>query len=192
MHPGTFQPIFLTTDLFKKLGVEKATGLIPDWKAVKSSVFTDFRLDDEKLKEALTFISSMDNLKSLGIAFIFRKQQLGCKRKKELKPASPFCRTICTWALILPGFGSRCIRLFPASLMLQELLCPGEPFIVAGHNEKIAWGMTNLMVDDIDLFSEKINPDNMNQYLFNGEWKDMQVKKEIITIKGRGCRYIVY
>jgi penicillin amidase len=55
---------------------------------------------------------------------------------------------------------------------------------VAGHNERIAWGMTNLMVDDIDLFAEKLNPDNKNQYYFNGEWKNMKVRSEIIKIKG--------
>jgi penicillin G amidase len=39
--------------------------------------------------------------------------------------------------------------------MLQGVVDPGEPFIVAGHNEKIAWGITNLMVDDIDLFADR-------------------------------------
>ncbi len=49
--------------------------------------------------------------------------------------------------------------------------------------------MTNLMVDDIDLFAEKINPENENQYYFNGEWKNMVVKKEIIKIKGGKQRF---
>src|ERR1035437_6718023 len=44
--------------------------------------------------------------------------------------------------------------------------------------------MTNLMVDDIDLFAEKINPENQSQYFFNNEWKNMVVRKEIIRIKG--------
>jgi penicillin amidase len=61
---------------------------------------------------------------------------------------------------------------------------PGQPFVVAGHNENIAWGMTNLMVDDIDLFAESVNPANPDQYLFNGEWRDMMIKKEIIGLKG--------
>ncbi|MEZ4999384.1 MAG: penicillin acylase family protein [Bacteroidales bacterium] len=47
----------------------------------------------------------------------------------------------------------------------------------------MAWGMTNLTVDDVDLFVETINPDNNNQYLFNGEWKDMEVREEKITTK---------
>ena len=60
---------------------------------------------------------------------------------------------------------------------------------VAGHNEKIAWGMTNLMVDDIDLFAEKINPENQDQYLFDGAWKDMDIRNEIIKIKGGETGY---
>jgi penicillin amidase len=44
--------------------------------------------------------------------------------------------------------------------------------------------MTNLLSDDIDIYTEKINPDNPGQYLFNGEWKDMADRSEIIAIKG--------
>lgn len=44
--------------------------------------------------------------------------------------------------------------------------------------------MTNLLSDDIDIYTEKINPDNPDQYLFNGEWKDMTDRQEIIAIKG--------
>ena len=61
---------------------------------------------------------------------------------------------------------------------------PGAPFVVAGHNERIAWGMTNVMVDDLDLYLETINPKNKNQYRFNNQWKDIEIKKVSIKIKG--------
>ncbi|MBK7131292.1 MAG: penicillin acylase family protein [Bacteroidales bacterium] len=83
-----------------------------------------------------------------------------------------------------PGIWIQMHQVIPGKLNVTGVAVPGEPFIVAGHNEKIAWGMTNLMVDDIDLFAEKINPENPNQYFFNGEWKNMIVKKEIIKLKG--------
>ncbi|MFQ6114919.1 MAG: penicillin acylase family protein, partial [bacterium] len=35
---------------------------------------------------------------------------------------------------------------------------PGSPGIVIGHNQKIAWGLTNGMVDDADFYVEKLNP----------------------------------
>ncbi len=54
-----------------------------------------------------------------------------------------------------PGIWMQMHQVIPGKLNVTGVVVPGEPFVVAGHNENIAWGMTNLMVDDIDLFSEK-------------------------------------
>ncbi|HOF21893.1 MAG TPA: penicillin acylase family protein, partial [Bacteroidales bacterium] len=82
-----------------------------------------------------------------------------------------------------PGIWMQMHQVVPGKLNVTGVIVPGEPFIVAGHNENIAWGLTNLMVDDVDLFREEINPDNENQYYFNGEWRNMLVRKEIIRSK---------
>ena len=44
----------------------------------------------------------------------------------------------------------------------------GTPGIVIGHNDRIAWGVTNLSPDVQDLYIEKVNPENPNQYEVNG------------------------
>lgn len=62
---------------------------------------------------------------------------------------------------------------------------PGVPGVVIGHNNRIAWGVTNVGPDVQDLFIEKINPDNPNQYEFQGQWVDMQVVEERIAVKDR-------
>jgi penicillin amidase len=69
-------------------------------------------------------------------------------------------------------------------LNVTGVAIPGEPSIVCGHNEHIAWGMTNVMVDDMDFYLEKVNPNNKMQYQFNGQWKNFTVVKEDIKIKG--------
>jgi len=61
----------------------------------------------------------------------------------------------------------------------------GVPGIPMGHNQNVAWGVTNVMVDDVDFFIEKINPDNPRQYLYQGKWEDMTVIAETIRIKGK-------
>ncbi|MGD9012531.1 MAG: penicillin acylase family protein [Desulfobacterales bacterium] len=61
----------------------------------------------------------------------------------------------------------------------------GAPGIPLGHNRRVAWGVTNVMVDDVDFFIEKINPDNPHQYLYKGRWEDMRVIKETIRIKDK-------
>ncbi len=60
----------------------------------------------------------------------------------------------------------------------------GSPYIVIGHNSHIAWGFTNMGPDVQDLFIEKINPSNPNQYEVDGEWQDMERVTEIIEVAG--------
>lgn len=60
----------------------------------------------------------------------------------------------------------------------------GVPGVVIGHNDKIAWGFTNVGPDVMDLYIEKINPDNPNQYEVNGEWVDFEIREEVIEIAG--------
>ena len=61
----------------------------------------------------------------------------------------------------------------------------GVPGIIAGHNQHIAWGFTNVGPDVIDLYIEKINPENPDQYEVNGKWVDMQMVEESIRVAGR-------
>jgi penicillin G amidase len=60
----------------------------------------------------------------------------------------------------------------------------GTPGVVLGHNEHLAWGVTNQSADTEDLFIEKINPDNPAQYEYRGEWVDMEVRPETIAVAG--------
>ena len=61
----------------------------------------------------------------------------------------------------------------------------GVPGIVAGHNQRIAWGFTNAGPDVIDLYIERINPENPNQYEVNGEWANMTLLEESIKVAGQ-------
>ncbi len=60
----------------------------------------------------------------------------------------------------------------------------GVPGVIIGHNDHIAWGVTNLGPDVQDLFIEKVNPENPNQYEYQGEWLDMEIVREEIAVAG--------
>ena len=60
----------------------------------------------------------------------------------------------------------------------------GAPGIILGHNDRIAWGLTFAYEDVMDLFIEKVNPDNPNQYEVNGQWVDFETRKETINVVG--------
>ncbi len=66
----------------------------------------------------------------------------------------------------------------------------GVPAVIIGHNNRIAWGFTNVNPDVQDLVIEKINPANPNQYEVNGEWVDMAVHDETIQVLGGASQTI--
>jgi penicillin amidase len=60
----------------------------------------------------------------------------------------------------------------------------GVPFALLGHNQNVAWGLTMFENDDLDMFYEKLNPDNPNQVWFKDHWEDLQIIHEKIKVKG--------
>ncbi len=61
---------------------------------------------------------------------------------------------------------------------------PGTPFLISGSNQHVAWGVTNLVGDFLDLVKLEINPDNAGQYRVGDQWQDFVERHETIHIKG--------
>lgn len=61
----------------------------------------------------------------------------------------------------------------------------GLPFAFIGHSQRHAWGLTILLNDDTDFYLEQINPENTNQAKFKETWEDLEIRQEIIKIKGK-------
>jgi penicillin G amidase len=62
---------------------------------------------------------------------------------------------------------------------------PALPGIALGHNENIAFGFTIVGIDQEDLYVEKLNPKNPDEYLYRGEWKKMEIERQQLSVKGR-------
>ncbi len=61
----------------------------------------------------------------------------------------------------------------------------GVPAVILGHNDRIGWGVTNLGPDVQDLFIERINPQDPNQYEYQGRYLDMELIREEIQVAGQ-------
>ncbi len=62
-------------------------------------------------------------------------------------------------------------------------LFPGSPVIIHGHNRDLGWAFTVNHADLVDVFVLTINPENPNQYLFDGEWRELEVRNVPIEVK---------
>lgn len=60
---------------------------------------------------------------------------------------------------------------------------PGVPLILLGHNRNLGWAHTVNRPDLADIYVMDINPNNPNQYKFDGEWKDFEVRQVPIKVK---------
>ena len=60
---------------------------------------------------------------------------------------------------------------------------PGVPAVIIGHNDQIAWGVTNLHFDVQDLYIERIDT-RTGQYLFKGQVLQARREQDVIAIKG--------
>jgi penicillin amidase len=61
---------------------------------------------------------------------------------------------------------------------------PALPGVALGHNEEIGFGFTIVGIDQGDLYVEKLNPANPDEYQYKGEWKKLTVVEESINVKG--------
>ena len=68
---------------------------------------------------------------------------------------------------------------------------PVLPGVSIGHNDHGAWGLTIFRIDQEDLYVYEINPENPNQYLYQGQWKDIRVEKDVVNVKGQAPETIV-
>jgi penicillin amidase len=59
---------------------------------------------------------------------------------------------------------------------------PGMPGLYMGQSNDVCWSFTNVMADVQDLFVERIDGE---RYLFEGEWRSLEVVREEIAVKGR-------
>jgi penicillin G amidase len=60
---------------------------------------------------------------------------------------------------------------------------PGAPFVIVGHNQRIAWGFTNVEPDVEDLYIEQFN--DHGEYLTPTGWKQPERRHEVIHVKGK-------
>lgn len=64
------------------------------------------------------------------------------------------------------------------------VMFPGIPGVIAGFNDHIAWGETNLGPDVMDLYQIKFNEDDDSLYLYNDEWLEAEIIEEVIKVRG--------
>ncbi len=60
---------------------------------------------------------------------------------------------------------------------------PGMPLILTGRSARLGWGLTSSYMDDQDVFIERLNPDNPQEYLTPDGYVPFETRKSLIEVK---------
>jgi len=174
----------LLDQMCQKLGPDLSRYLVPDMDSVhKTSIYPDFKLD-KGIAEVLTKLSKTAAIvDELGLD-VFRGSNNWAVSGKKSVTGKPLLANDMHLGFNIPGIWYQMHQVIPGKLNVTGVVLPGQPIVIAGHNDSIAWGFTNMMTDDADFYQETINPQNPDQYLLNGAWKDLIRVPEKILIKG--------
>ncbi|NQU53463.1 MAG: penicillin acylase family protein, partial [Bacteroidetes bacterium] len=169
----------LLNELKKELSQEQLLELIPDLDKHKTAIYPNFILPEINIDEIL--LSANKELEKLGVEVFQGSNNWAVSGKKSIS-GKPLLANDMHLGLFAPGIWYQMHQNVAGKVNVTGLVLPGQPFVIAGHNDSIAWGMTNVMVDDLDFYAEKLN-NNSTKYLLDGEWKNLDIKNEIIKTK---------
>ena len=66
---------------------------------------------------------------------------------------------------------------------------PGVPSIIIGHNDSIAWSVTNAQRDLVDWYQVRFQDKSRDKYLLDDKWVDTRKVVEAIKIRGNSIYY---
>ncbi|MBD0370558.1 MAG: penicillin acylase family protein [Pyrinomonadaceae bacterium] len=75
------------------------------------------------------------------------------------------------------------VHLSAPGLRVAGVTSPGLPGVVIGHNERIAWGFTNVGPDVADVYLEKFDPQNPRRYMTSSGWREAEVLREEMRVR---------
>jgi len=74
-------------------------------------------------------------------------------------------------------------------LNVAGLELPGVPGVIIGHNDRIAWGVTNLGFDAQELYVERMDL-RTGQYVFQNHIEQARRERELIRVKGQASEEV--
>jgi penicillin amidase len=167
----------LRSDMVRELGPELAARLDPVYPAgnpvVDQSAFSG---------EGLPLVEQIDAVRrSIGLAAEASGSNNWAVSGARSATGSPLIAGDPHLPPSMPGIWFE-VELRQGGRFIRGASMPGMPGIYMGQSNDVCWTVTNVMADTQDLFVERIEGD---RYLFEDEWRPLEVEREEIVVKGR-------
>ncbi len=163
------------------LDEQKFKELLPDLHQHKTYVHPANTATESQ--EQFALLDGNIRLKELNME-IFNGSNNWAVSAQKSKTGKPILANDMHLGLNAPGIWYQMHQVVEGKLNVTGVVLPGQPLVIVGHNERVAWGMTNVSVDEGDFYLEAINPEDPSQYRYKDEWLPIEIRQEKIAIKG--------
>jgi penicillin amidase len=167
---------------FRKMG-DQASFLLPGKGTKLCYVYPDFEINPDLLAPDNNLLSANDKLAGLGAEVFSGSNNWAVSPAKSVYDKALLANDM-HLGLNMPGIWYQIHQQVKGKLHVTGVLFPGEPVVVAGHNDDIAWGITYLYADDLDLYHETLNTGKPERYKYDGQWLPLKRSPQTIRIKG--------
>ncbi len=171
----------LLNEIRQKVDSLRYAQLLPDLIRQQPVVFSGFSQISNPLSALPDLLLHNKMLQNLGTDMLEASNNWAVHGTRS-NTGMPLLANDMHLGLSIPGIWYQMHQVVKDGLNVTGLVLPGAPLIICGHNDSIAWGMTNTYVDNLDFYEERINPADSQQYEFNGKWKNFEVEKVIIQV----------
>jgi penicillin G amidase len=79
------------------------------------------------------------------------------------------------------------VRLQGGSFDVAGCAYVGVPAVIIGRNRRMAWGITNNICSQRDLYREQRSPEHPGCFLHGGRWQPAEERTESILVRGKGA-----
>ncbi len=89
-------------------------------------------------------------------------------------PHIAFAAVSCWYEVTLDG----------GSFNVTGMAYAGMPAVMFGRNRRVAWGITNNICSQRDLYRERTDPTHSGAFLYDGRWEPARERSETIAVRG--------
>ena len=76
------------------------------------------------------------------------------------------------------------VTLAGGSFNVTGMAYAGMPAVMFGRNERVAWGITNNICSQRDLYQERTDPAHPGAFIYDGRWEPVRKRVEEIKVRG--------
>ena len=172
--------------LYQKLGQDKFRELFPNENLYSATPRQDSHLDyAEVFSPLMSYSRQLDDL--LQVQGNMRGSNAWAVDSSRTHTGYPLLAGDPHLGLNIPGKWYE-VHLNQNGRNLSGATIPGAPFVILGQNDRHAWSLTNIMLDDTDFYEEAVHPEDPGRYVLDslaGEpvYEEFQQQRELIRIK---------